>query len=78
MSVAACYKLYYGVSIAIGPLHGDGGRGTVSARLAFQQTRNLSAGETSDHSRKVGMPGTQAQAHTHVILMYDNHTRVEL
>ena len=35
------------VCVSIGALHDDGGRGTVSARLALQQTRNFSAG---DHS----------------------------
>ena len=57
----------------------DGGRGTVSARLALQQTRNFSAGDhctpLSRNERKFGMP---AQAHTHLILIYDNHTRLEL
>ena len=65
------------VCVSIGALHDDGGRGTVSARLALQQTRNFSAG---DHStlQEVWDARLKHTRMSHLILIYDNHTRLEL
>ena len=54
----------------------DGGRGTVSARLALQQTRNFSAG---DHStlQEVWDARLKHTRMSHLILIYDNHTRLD-
>jgi hypothetical protein len=62
------------VCVSIGALHDDGGRGTVNARLALQQTRNFSAG---DHStlQEVWDARLKHTRMSHLILIYDNHTR---
>ena len=60
--------------VSIGALHDDGGRGTVSARLALQQTRNFSAG---DHSTLQEVWDARLKHTRDLILIYhyDNHTR---
>jgi hypothetical protein len=61
------------VCVSIGALHDDGGRGTVSARLACAPANAQFLRRGPLHSP--GSLGCQAQAHTHLILIYDNHTR---